>query len=326
MAKYIFKAGEITPLSTRIVLPSPEPVRRGTPPPKHAQREEEPRLLETVEEMETVEAEGEVVEKVDLEHLHRQEEELRKQWEKEREAIISGAKVEADRIIKEAEQVAFEEVKKRNEEAARLKEEASKEAERIVTEAQKRVEDLVAEARKKAEEIEQAAYDKGYAEGREEGFRRGKDEVDRLIDRLHLMISKVIEARQRVLAESEAQIVQLVLLIAQKVVKVLSEHQKNIVINNVVQALRKLKSKTDVIIRVNLEDLEVTSAHLKEIIEKIEHVGNVTVMEDHTVDRGGCIVETDFGQIDARISTQLKQIEEKILETVPIVERERIQE
>ena len=45
---------------------------------------------------------------------------------------------------------------------------------------------------------------------------------------------------------------------------------------------------------------------------------SVTIMEDTTVDRGGCIIETDFGQIDARISSQLHEIEEKILELMPI--------
>ena len=50
----------------------------------------------------------------------------------------------------------------------------------------------------------------------------------------------------------------------------------------------------------------------------VESVKSVTVVEDSTVDRGGCIIETDFGQIDARISSQLHEIEEKIVELAPI--------
>jgi len=34
-----------------------------------------------------------------------------------------------------------------------------------------------------------------------------------------------------------------------------------------------------------------------------ENVKSVTVLEDSSVDRGGCIIETDFGQIDARVSS-----------------------
>jgi flagellar assembly protein FliH len=50
----------------------------------------------------------------------------------------------------------------------------------------------------------------------------------------------------------------------------------------------------------------------------VENVKSVTVLEDSSVDRGGCIIETDFGQIDARISSQLHEIEEKIVELAPI--------
>ena len=42
------------------------------------------------------------------------------------------------------------------------------------------------------------------------------------------------------------------------------------------------------------------------------------MLEDSSVERGGCIVETDFGAIDARISSQLAELEEKILEISPI--------
>ena len=92
---------------------------------------------------------------------------------------------------------------------------------------------------------------------------------------------------------------------------------------NIVQALRKLKSKADVVIRVNLADLELATEHTKDLIEKVERVGKITLMEDSTVDRGGCIIETDFGQIDARISSQLKEIEERVLDLVPIRTKSR---
>ena len=50
----------------------------------------------------------------------------------------------------------------------------------------------------------------------------------------------------------------------------------------------------------------------------VENVKSVTVVEDSSVDKGGCVIETDFGQIDARISSQLHEIEEKIIELTPI--------
>ena len=50
----------------------------------------------------------------------------------------------------------------------------------------------------------------------------------------------------------------------------------------------------------------------------VENVKSITVVEDTTVDLGGCIIETDFGEIDARISSQLNEIQHKVLEMTPI--------
>jgi flagellar assembly protein FliH len=44
-------------------------------------------------------------------------------------------------------------------------------------------------------------------------------------------------------------------------------------------------------------------------------------MEDTSIDAGGCIIETDFGEIDARISSQLAELEARILEISPIKSR-----
>jgi len=53
-------------------------------------------------------------------------------------------------------------------------------------------------------------------------------------------------------------------------------------------------------------------------MEAVESIKNITVAEDSSVEKGGCIVETDFGAIDARISSQLNELEQKILEISPI--------
>ncbi len=255
--------------------------------------------------------------------LRREAELFRQNWESEKEQMISAAREEADRIVKEAENLAFEEVRSKSEHAQSLKNSAEEEAERIRSEARDEADRILREAKDESSGIEHNAYEEGFGKGRDEGYSQGQAEVDRLIDRLHVIINKTIERRQEIIEESEAQLIHLVLEIARKVVKVISENQKNIVVNNVAQALRKLKSRADVTIRVNIDDLGLVSDHARDFIDRIERVQNISVLEDSTVDRGGCIVETDFGQIDARISSQLREIEDRILELVPITERRK---
>ena len=221
-------------------------------------------------------------------------------------------------IRKNAERVAFEEVKRKNNQAQKIRQEAEDEAQRILGAARQKAAELEQQIGQKMEAIQREADERGFREGQERGFQEGRGEAQRLVERLHAVLAKAIEKRAEVLSEAETQVINLVLLIARKVIKVISENQKNVVINNVVQALRKLKSRGEVVIRVNLADLELSTAHINDFLKMVENVKSITVLEDATVDRGGCIIETDFGQIDARISSQLHEIEEKILELMPI--------
>ncbi len=102
--------------------------------------------------------------------------------------------------------------------------------------------------------------------------------------------------------------------------------RKNVVINNVIQALRKLKTRGEVIVRVNLADVQLTTDHIKDFMRMVDNIRSITVLEDSTVDRGGCIIETDFGEIDARISSQLNEIRDRILELAPIKTKAEVEE
>jgi flagellar assembly protein FliH len=257
------------------------------------------------------------------EEVERELAEFRNRMDAERQQLSSQAQEEAQRIVKEAEKVAFDEIQRKGAIAQETKNRADAEAQATIAAAQAKADELVSEAQKRVAEIEKDAYQRGLEQGKVDGWQDGRAEAERLIERLHIIIARAIERRNEIMTESESQLVGLVLNIARKVVKVLTENQRNVVVNNVLQALRKLKSKTDVSIRVNIADLKVTTEHIKDITERIERVGNITVMEDATVDPGGCIIETDFGEIDARISSQFQEIEDKILEVTPIKTRAR---
>ncbi|MBN2552925.1 MAG: flagellar assembly protein FliH [Spirochaetales bacterium] len=297
MAKNVFRADEILYQSRKVFIKPP--------------------LVEPEESFEEVESLEEYTGPT-VEDLRREADEFKTNWEQDKARLIQAAQEEAEAIRKEAERAAFDEVKRKNNQAQKIRQEAEDEARRIVEEARRQAEGLEAEIQSKVEKELKDAFAKGHEEGREEGFQEGRREVERLVETLQKIISAAIDKRNEIIQESETQVINLVLLIAKKVIKVISENQRNVVINNVVQSLRKLKSRGDVVIRVNLADVELTSEHINDFMKMVENVKSITVLEDSSVDRGGCIVETDFGQIDARISSQLHEIEEKIIELAPI--------
>ena len=250
--------------------------------------------------------------------LREEAENFKKQWEVEKQTLLDDTEKQAQQIIKNAEDMGAQEVKKRTEEAETIKEDAQKEAEKLIDEAKQKVESILLDAENKVQEKLKQAYDEGFENGKKAGYEEGYKEAERLIEMLHTMINETIARRQEILEETEQQIVDMVILVSRKVIKVLSDQQTDIVKNNVLQALRKVKGIASVTIRVNMKDVKLTTEHAKEFLTQVQNIEDIKVVEDSSVDVGGCIIDTDFGSIDARISSQLAELEQKILEISPI--------
>ena len=298
MAKTVFRPNEIKACSGSVMLKLP---------------------VNFEPEVEEVKAEPvEVYEGPTVEELRKEAEEYKVQWEAEKQSLLDKAQAEAKEIVAKAEQAAFDEVKRQTDQAQVAKTNAEAEAADVLKKANEEAAAIIAQAQEEKQKIHDEAYKTGFDEGREKGYEEGNLEAQRLIDRLHVILDRIMDKRQEILDNTEQQIVELVLLMARKVVKVISENQRNVVMSNVLQALRKVKGRGDVIVRVNLADVKLTTEHTKDFMRAVENIQNITVAEDSSIDRGGCIIETDFGAIDARISSQLAELEQQILEISPI--------
>ena len=309
MAKAVFRPGEIAVSEAKIVLDPP------TSFPELAH------LAQVEEVQEDVTEDVEEYSGPTVDDIRREADLFKSQWNSEKEAMIRSARAEADSIIKEAETAAFREVKRKTDEAQSLKRQAQDEAEKIIAGARETARQIEADSRAAFEAERKDAEDQGRAAGRESGFGEGKAEVERLVKRTQTVLERAQDKRAEILDQTEQEIISLVLLIARKVIKVISENQRNVIISNVVQALRKVKGRGNIIIRVNLADLKLSTEHTKDFINLVEGAKSLQIVEDSTVDEGGCVIETDFGEIDARISSQLSELETKILEISPIKSR-----
>jgi flagellar assembly protein FliH len=304
MAKAVFRPGEVIVSDSTVFLDPPQ----GFSEAEHPAAGEEPDISETIEEYSGPTAE----------ELRREAEDFKLRWEAEREAMIRAARAEADAIVKEAEERAGQETERGGREAAEVKRAAESEAARLISTAKQKADEITVSAQTAFENERKKAEAEGREAGREAGFAEGQAEVRRLLERTHTVLERVQDKRSDILEETEQQVIDLVLLIARKVIKVISESQRTVVVSNVVQALRKLKTRGNILIRVNLVDVKLTTEHIKDFIKMAEGAKGIQVMEDSTVDPGGCVIETDFGEIDARISSQLAELEDKILAMSPI--------
>jgi flagellar assembly protein FliH len=305
MLKAVFRPQELVPLQEKMLI---DPPTSFADLAHLAPKEEVAEDIDDVEEYTGPTADD----------LRREAEAFKMQWEDEKERMISDAKAQAEKIIQDAQDTAQKELQSKTDEGLSLKQQAETDAKKIIDDANKKIKEMETEVRKTLDGELKAAKDKGNEEGKNSGYAEGKAEVERLISRVQVMLERAQDKRGEILDETEKEIIDLVLMISRKVIKVLSENQEGVIISNVIQALRKVKTKGTCIIKVNMDDLQLATEHKEEFIKLVEGVKDIQIHEDTTVDKGGCIIETDFGEIDARISSQLAELETKILELSPI--------
>lgn len=305
MSKLVFKPGEIrqTNIAKQIELPYKYQ--------KNLIDAEEFKEFEVDDEGNPID----VYQGPSIEEMEAELERYRRETEEEVREMLERARKKAKEIEEEGKTAAFKELQQTKEqiniELERLKLDSEKEIERGKFEAEK----MIKEAELKVSEIEHEAYKKGYEAGREEGYKEGQAEVMRLIDRLGTVVSTAVDIRDDLIRSSEKMMTEMILMIAKKVIKDEIVERREVVINNIKEAIKRVKDRDRIDIRVNFADLDMTTAHKDELIKMMESLRKVNIYEDSRVERGGCIIETDVGAIDARISTQLDAIEEAIRNT-----------
>lgn len=153
------------------------------------------------------------------------------------------------------------------------------------------------------ERIVQDAHRDGYAAGYEEGSARGRMEAAEL----HQMVQALDQALSALDQEVAEEIQALAIEIARQIVRDTISTKPEIVLGIVREAMQSLPQQSATI-RVNPEDVQLMRRYVGEHYEDLAH----RVAEDDTVRRGGCIIESAGGQIDAQIQTRWRRLVEPL--------------
>lgn len=177
---------------------------------------------------------------------------------------------------------------------------------------------LLEEAAREAEEIKDSAYKQGMEEGHREGFEKGYEEAKRSIER-ELKIIVEIKAglesyKEEILKLAEKEIVMLGIALSEKIIRQRIAEDDNIVIDTLRVALKSVSHLDKLIIHLNPEDYSYMNNKQEEIKEIISRYKEIKFIDDKRIEKGGCIIETEVGDIDTQPSNQLKKISSEILE------------
>jgi flagellar biosynthesis/type III secretory pathway protein FliH len=171
---------------------------------------------------------------------------------------------------------------------------------------------IVKEAHEKASLIESEAYEKGFAQGEKDGFEMGGKKLEKILDRIQGALEDIVAYRQEFIKRYEKEILHLICSIAEKVVRGAAKVDNRIARETILEAFSLAVDRSEVTVRVNPENLEYVKEIRPEFFDRISELKSITVESDPSVSRGGCVMETAFGSVDARLETQLEKITKTI--------------
>lgn len=147
----------------------------------------------------------------------------------------------------------------------------------------------------------------GFEEGRQAGYDEGRAAAGEEAERLRDVLARLDRALTRLDADIAEELLALAIELARKVLQhTLAVEPEAVVsaIRNVLQYLPQTRTQ----IHLNPEDVALARKHLGEILEQEGHL----LIEDDSVSRGGCRVESAGAQIDATMETRWRRVLESL--------------
>ncbi len=241
-------------------------------------------------EFETLDEIQEKSEELFFEHEEKMEYETESETER-LENIIENKRVELENI-----QV----------EAVKTIKDAEKKAKEIL-------ENAINDANSEVNDIKANAWEEGFNRGKQEAMQRMEEDVDAvLISANKVLTESSIKARE-IFQDNKSEIIKLSFEIAKKIIKK-EASDKEVLFENLVEAMKKAQSNKELKIFVNWEQLSF-GKEIKDILKNnFQGIETIDIIEDRTVEPGGCIIETKLGKIDATIKNQLDIVFNALIE------------
>jgi flagellar assembly protein FliH len=168
--------------------------------------------------------------------------------------------------------------------------------------------------RESKETVEMEAYNLGLQKGQEEGRKMALKKAEPLFDTLKKAIDELTNARSAMLDRHREQMLEILILIAEKVIHRQVQISPDIIMDTVRAASSHLMETEEIRVRLHPSDFEYIREIEDALAKKLTNRKNVTIVEDSSMGRGGVVIETEFGDIDATIRSQIEHLKDVLFD------------
>ena len=168
---------------------------------------------------------------------------------------------------------------------------------------------IIAQIRNEYEMKIAEAYQRGFKDAEKILREKVNDELKERIAILEQVLKNFCNEVESFGTKIENFVLSLAIKIAEKIVKREIEKDNDFILNQVKEAVKRVVGVEKIKLRVNPEDEKLIKELKPELLQMLDSTSEVIVEADPAIERGGCVVESELGNVDSRISTQFSLIE-----------------
>lgn len=175
----------------------------------------------------------------------------------------------------------------------------------------------LAEAGRKAEgrsapdpaQIEKAGFENGFRQGEKAGQEAAERKLETLMKRYADGLLEIGKLKPALYKQVETEVVKLSLEVAKKIVHREVSVDREIIQTLVRVALGHVAVKSPVTVHLHPEDYSFVLEQRTAAAKTGESGQEIVLLADKSIERGGCFIETECGDVDARISEKFREVE-----------------
>lgn len=158
-------------------------------------------------------------------------------------------------------------------------------------------------------QAEESGLQRGIEQGRLLGYQEYEDLIKQAVD----IVKQAKKDYQATLTESEDVIIHIALTAASKILKtevIETDHY----VKMVQQVLKEVKDQAKIAVYAHPDDYHLLLTQKDELLNIVHFDADLTIYPDGELKRGGCIIESPYGMINAGVDSQLQELRDKLFE------------
>lgn len=178
----------------------------------------------------------------------------------------------------------------------------------------------------KIKEIQESSYKEGYELGLDEGLKKAYQEkmsqLQHNLEEMQALLANISQIKADLETQNESHLVKLIYHMVERVSLRHVELDQSILVDVMRQALSLAQDEENVVVHVSQSQFEFIEDLKKQTSREFDFLKKIKIEPNEKINAGGCIVQTNYGEVDSRIEQRLEKLWDNLKESLPKVKDE----